>query len=70
MIYYFYLPISYKRVIIILSILRSELMVEILKDASKIDTSSMTTEELINLRNAYQQVVDTINSYYSFTKNL
>jgi len=37
-------------------------MVEILKDASKIDTSSssMTTEELINLRNAYQQVVDTL----------
>lgn len=35
-------------------------MAEILKDASKIDTSSMTTEELINLRNAYQQVVDTL----------
>lgn len=33
-------------------------MAEISKDASKIDTSSMTTEELINLRNAYQQVVD------------
>ena len=35
-------------------------MAEILKDASKIDTSSMTTEELINHRNAYQQVVDTL----------
>ena len=35
-------------------------MVEILKDASKIDTSSMTTKELINFRNAYQQVVDTL----------
>ena len=33
---------------------------EILKDASKIDTSSMTTKELINFRNAYQQVVDTL----------
>lgn len=35
-------------------------MVEILKDASKIDTSSMTTKELIDFRNAYQQVVDTL----------
>lgn len=33
-------------------------MAELLKDVSKIDTSAMTTEELINLRNIYQQAVD------------